>query len=174
MAVVLCYLEGLTHEEAADRLGWPIGTVKGRLARARDKLKDRLTRRGVALPAVIGPTDARGGDRSFSPAGLVRSTTLAAIQVASGKTLAAGIVSAQALTLMEGVIGTMFTTKLKIAAVALVAGCTIAMPGVFAIQGPGDEQGPGTDTLEENRGRFKGRDAARHQARSGHPGPHVG
>ena len=40
MAVVLCYLEGLTHEEAADRLGWPIGTVKGpALPRARDKLK---------------------------------------------------------------------------------------------------------------------------------------
>ena len=32
-AVVLCYLEGLTHEQAAGRLGWPVGTVRSRLAR---------------------------------------------------------------------------------------------------------------------------------------------
>src|SRR5262249_27839110 len=40
--VLLCYFEGLTHEEAAGRLGWPLGTVKGRLARARDLLRRRL------------------------------------------------------------------------------------------------------------------------------------
>ena len=49
--VVLCYLEGQTHEEAARQLGWPLGTVKGRLSRARDLLKGRLERRGVAPPA---------------------------------------------------------------------------------------------------------------------------
>ena len=46
-AVVLCYLEGLTHEQAADRLGWPVGTVRSRLARARNRLRARLARRGL-------------------------------------------------------------------------------------------------------------------------------
>ena len=34
--VVLCYMEGLTHEAAAHHLGWPVGTVEGRLARHAD------------------------------------------------------------------------------------------------------------------------------------------
>jgi polysaccharide biosynthesis/export protein len=53
--VVLCYLEGLTHDEAAARLSWPVGTVRSRLARARDRLRTRLARRGVTAPASIGP-----------------------------------------------------------------------------------------------------------------------
>jgi len=53
--IVLCYLEGLTHDEAALRLSWPVGTVRSRLARARDTLRARLTRRGVTAPAAVGP-----------------------------------------------------------------------------------------------------------------------
>ena len=48
LPVVLCYFEGLTLDEAARRLRWPAGTVRSRLARARDKLRRGLTRRGVA------------------------------------------------------------------------------------------------------------------------------
>src|SRR4051794_27990527 len=50
--VLLCYFQGLTPYEAARRLGCPLGTVKGRLARARDLLRRRLTRRGVTLSAA--------------------------------------------------------------------------------------------------------------------------
>ncbi len=46
-AFVLCYLEGHTCEAAARRLGWPVGTVKSRLARGRERLRGRLIRRGV-------------------------------------------------------------------------------------------------------------------------------
>lgn len=134
MAVLLCDLEGLTHEQAADRLGWPVGTVKGRLSRARDTLKGRLTRRGLApemlsaLPTFAAETPAR-----LAPQ-LLRSTTLAATRLAAGQPLTTGIVSAQALSLMEGAIGTMFSTHLKIAAAALVAAGTVAVPAVLATQ----------------------------------------
>ena len=50
--IVLCYLEGLTHEEAAGQLGLPVGTVKVRLMRARERLRGRLIRRGLA-PALL-------------------------------------------------------------------------------------------------------------------------
>ncbi|MFO0957968.1 MAG: sigma-70 family RNA polymerase sigma factor [Isosphaeraceae bacterium] len=51
--IVLCHLEGCTYREAADRLRWSEGTVRGRLARGRDRLKDRLSRRGFA-PSIEG------------------------------------------------------------------------------------------------------------------------
>jgi hypothetical protein len=51
--VVLCYLDGWTNEEAARELGWPVGTLKIRLSRARDMLRNRLGRRGLALSAVL-------------------------------------------------------------------------------------------------------------------------
>jgi RNA polymerase sigma factor (sigma-70 family) len=47
LPVVLCYLEGRTNQEAAAQLRCPVGTVKGRLSRARQTLRDRLSRRGL-------------------------------------------------------------------------------------------------------------------------------
>ena len=60
--VILCYLEGLRHEEIAQRLGCPLGTVESRLSRARAQLRDRLTRRGFAPTAgtiamALSPVD---------------------------------------------------------------------------------------------------------------------
>ena len=52
-AVVLCYWEGLTQEQAAAQLGCPLGTVRSRLARARDLLRRRLARRGAAPLAGV-------------------------------------------------------------------------------------------------------------------------
>jgi RNA polymerase sigma factor (sigma-70 family) len=46
--VILSYWEGRTNEEVAELLRWPVGTVKGRLRRARRTLRSRLSRRGVA------------------------------------------------------------------------------------------------------------------------------
>ena len=58
--LVLCHVEGLRHDEVARRLGCPVGTVESRLSRAREQLRTRLTRRGLAptasaIAAVLRP-----------------------------------------------------------------------------------------------------------------------
>jgi RNA polymerase sigma factor (sigma-70 family) len=77
--IVLCDLEGHTHAEAAERLKWPIGTVSGRLSRARDLLRGRIARRGLALStASLASMVLNKSARAAVPSGLVRSTARAA------------------------------------------------------------------------------------------------
>ena len=68
LPILLCALEGLSHEEAAQRLRWPVGTVKSRLVRGRRRLEGRLARRGLAPALALAAArcrDARrGGTRA--------------------------------------------------------------------------------------------------------------
>ncbi len=80
--IVLCYLEGLTHDEAAARLSWPVGTVRSRLSRARDTLRSRLTRRGVTAPSTLGPLAAwLISDAAASTASAVRGPTGSSLHI---------------------------------------------------------------------------------------------
>jgi RNA polymerase sigma-70 factor (ECF subfamily) len=134
-AVVLCYVEGLTHEQAARRLGWPVGTVRSRLARARDRLRARLTRRGLAPDAAFLPALAVK-PRSVSE-GLIDPTVKAAMLFAARDAAETGLVSASAAALTEGVLRTMFFSKLKVCALTLVlAGATASGAGLYAYQSP--------------------------------------
>ena len=74
--IILSYLEGKTNEEVAALLRWPVGTVKGRLSRARELLRSRLTRRGLTLAAAFFMTALSRGTvfAEVVPAELVRRT----------------------------------------------------------------------------------------------------
>ena len=74
--LVLCYLEGLTNEAAAERLGWPPGSMSYRLARGRELLRQRLVRRGVwlALWPVFWQTLSQSASAGTVPDGLADAT----------------------------------------------------------------------------------------------------
>ena len=74
-AVVLCCLEGLSQQHAARQLGWPLGTLQSRLARGRDQLRAKLTRRGIAPSgALLAALWSSESTRAGLPAALASST----------------------------------------------------------------------------------------------------
>jgi RNA polymerase sigma factor (sigma-70 family) len=134
LPIVLCYLEGHTHEEAARTLQWPLGTVKGRLARARALLETRLTRRGVACATGLTALAAGSSAAAALPGALVTATCQAAAQLGP-KTLLAHVVSASVARLVQGVLSTMIVNKLKlIVAGAAISGILLSGAGVLARQ----------------------------------------
>jgi RNA polymerase sigma factor (sigma-70 family) len=98
--LVLCYLEGATRDEAAVQLGWPLGTLKHRLEKARAVLRGRLTRRGLALSAVLPGALLTGeAARAGLPVPLVDRAVRAALAAAlAGHALRAALSSRLRLT----------------------------------------------------------------------------
>jgi RNA polymerase sigma factor (sigma-70 family) len=110
--IVLCHVEGKTHEEAARLLHWPVGTVSGRLSRGRELLKARLERRGFAVPSAI------------MTAPWLDPISISSIESALGAMTpfaAAQSVSASVISLTRGVIKTMFLNRLKTISLAVLA-----------------------------------------------------
>lgn len=136
--VILCYLEGKTNEEVADLLDWPVGTVKGRLSRARDLLRSRLTRRGLALSAgLLASLFAQNAVLAeVVPSRLVDSTVDTAMRFHAGEV---GAVSPGIAELLEPVIepGSL-APFLWLAALLLVLGGVAGASVLGHVPGVGD------------------------------------
>lgn len=136
--IVLCDLEGYTCEEVARRLGWPLGTVRSRLTRGKERLRSRLQRRGLAPSSSVIVAALRMPAEAV-PSAVVGSTLRTAVSITTGRAVA-GAVSAPVLALSEGVLRTMLISKLKITAGAVLAGVIAAgSAGVLAQAGAGPD-----------------------------------
>jgi RNA polymerase sigma factor (sigma-70 family) len=146
LPILLCDLEGKTIKEATQQLGWPQGTLAGRLARGRKLLAKRLANRGVVLSAgSLAVVISQNAASANVPTSLMSSTVKAAAMIAAGQATVAGLVPAKVAILTEGVVKAMLLSKLKTAMVglllvALLIGAAGAIYQTQAAEQPKDEQ----------------------------------
>lgn len=113
-AVLTCYGTGTSTTEAARQLGWPKGTLLTRLAWARKRLGDRLSRRGVTLAGGLAAVFT-GRVTPHAAARLAGRITPVAAALAAGEPVDKELVSERVLPLTNGVVRAMIGTKLKAA-----------------------------------------------------------
>jgi RNA polymerase sigma factor (sigma-70 family) len=169
--IVLCYMEGMSHLEAARQLRWPVGTVRGRMARGRVLLRTRLTRRGLD-PSPGGEALALlGGMPHRLPGPLFDATALLAAAAVRSAPL-----STRVLTLTEGVVRAMFWEKTRRTTAVVFATGILAVGGfsqnraghrVAAASDPRLAQAKGAAPIDvASNGPAKAADPASHEAAS--------
>jgi RNA polymerase sigma factor (sigma-70 family) len=133
--LIACYLKGQTTDEAARRLGCPRGTVLSRLARGRDLLRARLSRRGITPATGIAVALAATAGAAV-PSALAGATLKLALALVAG-----GVVTEKSAQLADAVLKQMAVGKIKlfgaVALVFLIAGLGVGMTAYF--WGGGDE-----------------------------------
>jgi RNA polymerase sigma factor (sigma-70 family) len=131
--LVLCYLEGMTRDQAAGRLGWSLRTLERRLAQGRERLRKVLTQQGVTLSAVLlASALTRTAADAAASTRMVGATVRAAVPFATGKPgLGAGI-STTAVALAEGALhGTVGVPARIVGLLALLLGLAAGGLGMF-------------------------------------------
>jgi RNA polymerase sigma factor (sigma-70 family) len=128
--IVLCDLEGKSIKEATRQLGWPQGTLAGRLARGRQMLAKRLTGRGVLLPGgSLAAVLAENAASACVPSSLAIATVKAAALLGAERAVAMGTVSVNVAYLTEGVVKSMVLAKFKAIAAVLALVSVIGLLG---------------------------------------------
>jgi RNA polymerase sigma factor (sigma-70 family) len=135
--LVLCYLQGLTRDQAARQLGWSLRTLERRLAQGRERLRRVLTRRGVTLPAALlaGALTPTAAEAAVSTP-LVAATVRTAVSFAAHQAELRGAIPATAAALANGALGgtpaiparVMALLALLVALAAGTLGAFVAMP----------------------------------------------
>jgi RNA polymerase sigma factor (sigma-70 family) len=133
--VVLCYLEGLTAEEAGHKLGCPRGTILSRLSRARAKLRKRLLRRGLALSAGLLGFLLAEYVTATEPLTVkfIRATARAARAFARGQPAAMKGIPGNSAALAAAILRGMFLAKIKNAALCLTGAGVILSVLVWSL-----------------------------------------
>jgi RNA polymerase sigma factor (sigma-70 family) len=143
---VLFYLEGMAYPDVAEELGCPKGTVSSRLTTAKGLLRKRLLRRGVGLSAML-LSAVLAKTASAALTNRLTNSTMQTLRMIANGILTPGA-SARAVSLAEGVLKTMMMTKMKLAAVVLLAagvlGFGMSVAVQHAVQGapPASADGP--------------------------------
>ncbi len=139
--LVLCHVEGLRHHEVAHRLGCPVGTVESRLSRAREQLRTRLARRGLAPTApALGIVLRPPGASAITPT-LLETTLRAAGEVSHQRaTVGTGIVSLWSS--MKLIFGQIPTFKHAVVASTLVVSVGLAVLGLTVYRADGESTTP--------------------------------
>jgi RNA polymerase sigma factor (sigma-70 family) len=136
--LVLCYLEGVSREDAARQLGCPLGTLKGRLERGKELLRSALGQRGLSLTVILAAALAGGREADAAvPALLARATLRAALLTTP----------ARALTLAKLAVACVLTLGLTAAGVGLAVGTKPAAPDARPQKQPAASEQAKTDLL---------------------------
>jgi RNA polymerase sigma factor (sigma-70 family) len=115
-AIILCCLEGKSRDEAAHYLGWKLTVVKDRLEQGRERLRERLERRGMLLGTALTSLWLLDGAAQAGCAKLLPSATAtAALSVASGEATLAGLLPVRIAALAKGAATTIWSGKATMA-----------------------------------------------------------
>jgi len=118
-AVLLCYLEGQTRDQAAQQLGWSLRTLDRRLEQGRELLRERLARRGVTLSSTLLLAGLAHNSTTVSAA-QADAAVRAGSHFAAGQLAEAGGFSAQAALLANGALRTLSLARARLAAALLL------------------------------------------------------
>src|SRR5437870_7115319 len=100
--LVLCYLQGKTHEQAARELGRPVGSMSWYLGQGVELLRKRLICRGMTVAPLVLVAMLVGSASGAMPAALLESTVRAALLIARGTAAGEAAVSTTAASLAQG------------------------------------------------------------------------